>query len=135
MADKDVLIAKAASIKRCLDRVASVRDGRQGLSAVDREDILVLNLQRAVQCALDMAEHVVASERLGVADTEQRSFDLLAANGRIPAELAGRLRRLAGFRNIIVHEYAALDAAIVESIARRHVDDLTTLAAALLEST
>jgi uncharacterized protein YutE (UPF0331/DUF86 family) len=133
MADRDVLLAKTASIQQCLRRIESVR-GRPDMPALDREDILVLNLQRAVQCALDMAEHVVAADRLGLADTEQRAFDLLAANGRIPPELAGRLRRLAGFRNIVVHEYAVLDPAIDESITRDRRGDLTALASALLDA-
>ncbi len=132
MTDRDVLLAKAASIHRCLRRIDSVRVPRPDLSGLDREDILVLNLQRAVQCALDMAEHVVSSDRLGLSDTEQRAFDLLAAHGRISPVLAGRLRRLAGFRNIVVHEYASLDPAIVESITRDHLGDLTALASALL---
>ncbi len=134
MADRDVLTAKAASIQRCLARIETVRTGREGLSEIDREDILVLNIQRAVQCALDMAEHVVASDNLGLPDTEQRCFDLLAAHGRIPVELAARLRRLAGFRNIVVHEYASLDPAIVDAIAARHLGDLRMLAATLLAS-
>ena len=134
MADKDVLTAKAASIQRRLARIETVRVGREGLPAIDREDILVLNIQRAVQCALDMAEHVVASDKLGVPDTEQRCFDLLAAHERIPVELAARLRRLAGFRNIVVHEYASLDPAVVDAIAARHLGDLKMLAATLLAS-
>ncbi len=133
MADRTVLTAKAASIDRCLRRIETVRgEGRPELTPVDREDILVLNLQRAIQCALDMARHVVSADGLGLPDAEPRVFELLAAHGRIPADLAGRLRRLAGFRNIVVHEYARLDMAIVESLAGRHLGDLRELARTLL---
>jgi hypothetical protein len=37
-----------------------------GLEPLDRQDIIVLNLQRAVQAMLDLAAHVVAREGLGV---------------------------------------------------------------------
>jgi uncharacterized protein YutE (UPF0331/DUF86 family) len=132
MADRDILLARAASIHRCLQRIDSVRVPRPDLSVLDREDIRAVNLQRAVQCALDMAKHVASADRLGLPDGEQRPLELLATHGRISPELAGRPRRLGGFGDFSVHEYASLDPAIVESITRDHLGDLTTLASALL---
>jgi uncharacterized protein YutE (UPF0331/DUF86 family) len=47
-------------------------------------------------------------------------------------ELAARLRRMVGFRNIAVHDYQSIDPVIVEAIVTRHLDDLTAFAAHML---
>lgn len=52
MVDRDVVLAKVASIDRCLSRIAEVRQDR-GLRPVDVDDLVALNLQRAVQAAID----------------------------------------------------------------------------------
>jgi uncharacterized protein YutE (UPF0331/DUF86 family) len=85
---------------------------------------VLLNLQRAVQAAIDMAAHIVASEGYGLPDSVAAAFSMLEAHGVIDAELSDRLRRMAGFRNIAIHNYQALDPAIVEAIVTRHLDDL-----------
>jgi uncharacterized protein YutE (UPF0331/DUF86 family) len=74
---------------------------------------------------------VVASEGYGVPESVAASFTLLAQHRVIDAALAGRLRRMAGFRNIAVHNYRGLDLAIVESIIAHRLDDLPALAEAV----
>jgi uncharacterized protein YutE (UPF0331/DUF86 family) len=54
-------------------------------------------------------------------------------NRVIDAELAGRLRRMVGFRNIAVHEYQTVDPAILEAILEKHVSDLRTLGTRIIE--
>lgn len=58
MVERDVLLAKIATVDRCLDRIAEVRDPDRGLRPIDVQDIQELNLQRAVQAVLDLAAHV-----------------------------------------------------------------------------
>lgn len=62
MADPDVVFAKLATLDRCVGRIGEVRKPGRRLTAVDIEDITDPNLQRAVQAAIDLAAHVVASE-------------------------------------------------------------------------
>lgn len=52
---------------------------------------------------------------------------MLGERGILDRELAGRLRRMVGFRNIAIHEYEALDPQIVEAIVERHLGDLRAL--------
>jgi hypothetical protein len=50
MVDRDVVTAKVATIDRCLQRISETRGERRAvLLPVEVEDIVVLNLQRAVQ--------------------------------------------------------------------------------------
>ena len=134
MVDPDVALAKIATIDRCLQRIADVRGQRRAaLLPIDVEDIVLLNLQRAVQAAIDLAAHVVASEGYGLPVSLADAFSLLEGQGVLDALLAERLRRMVGFRNILVHNYRALDPAIVETIIARHLDDLQAFSAGLVE--
>jgi len=128
MVDPDVVTAKIAVVDRCLSRIEDVRGERGAqLLPVDVDDITALNLQRAVQAGIDLANHVVAAEGYGVPDSTASTFALLAEHGVIDRELADRLRRMVGFRNIAIHDYKTIDSAIVESIVRHHLGDLRAL--------
>lgn len=134
MVDPDVVAAKIAVIDRCLARVAEVRGERRAqLSPVDVDDITALNLQRAVQAGIDLATHVVATEGYGLPDSTAGTFDLLVEHGVIGRDLADRLRRMVGFRNIAIHDYKTIDPAILESIVQHHLGDLRDLARAVVE--
>ena len=54
----------------------------------------------------------------------------LAARGVLDAALAERLAQVSGFRNLLVHEYAAVDFGLVHDKLQR-LDDLLAFAAAL----
>jgi uncharacterized protein YutE (UPF0331/DUF86 family) len=125
MVDEDVVLAKVANIQRCLGRVREkVGDDLARLDNVDLQDIVVLNVQRAIQSAIDLAAHVVASEGLGLPDTIRANFELLEKRGIIDSEVAGAMSRMCGFRNIAVHDYATLDREILKAIVRDRLGDL-----------
>jgi len=130
--DRDLVLAKVETLERSLARIDSART-RASLDALDRQDIIVLNLQRGVQAMLDLAAHVVAREGLGVPDELAASFGLLKRAGILDADLAERMRRMTGFRNVAVHEYRKLDPAVVESIVRERLGDLRAFAKVVLE--
>jgi len=125
--ERDVVLGKVATIDRCLRRLEEVREPGRGLDPQDVEDLLELNLQRAVQAGIDLAAHVVSTEGYGMPGTLAETFTLLERQEVIPPELADRLRRMSGFRNVAIHEYATIDPAIVKAIVEEHVDDLRTL--------
>jgi uncharacterized protein YutE (UPF0331/DUF86 family) len=131
--ERDVVLAKIASIDRCLRRIAQARDPERGLSPEDAEDVVQLNLQRAVQAAIDLATHVVSTEGYGMPGTLAETFTLLERQGLLDPDLAERLRRMTGFRNVAVHEYAAVDPDIVQSIVDHHLDDLRELSRIVVE--
>jgi uncharacterized protein YutE (UPF0331/DUF86 family) len=131
--DRDVVLARIATIDRCLQRIAVTRGERRAtLLPIEAEDIELLNLQRAVQAAIELATHVVASEGYGLPDSVAASFTLLEREGVLEPELSERLRKMVGFRNIAIHNYQALDPRIVESILTRHLDDLRAFSARIV---
>ena len=127
----DVLIAKQQSLERCLARVRHAWERPSALPFerdYDRQDVIALNLQRACEQALDIANHVVAARKLGWPRTSAESFDLLERAGLVTAAMAGQMRAMVGLRNVVVHQYQDLDLDIVTSVVRGHLDDLSDFA-------
>ncbi len=133
MAD-DVLINKAATIERCVARAHEEYDRDPASFATDftRQDAAILNIQRACEAALDMGQHLVRREKLGVPQSARDVFTLLAAGAWISTSLADALKRMVGFRNIAVHDYQALQLPITVSIIERHLDEFLHYSQALL---
>ncbi len=90
-------------------------------------------MQRAVQAAIDLATHVVATEGHGLAAAVAENFTLLEQQGVIDPQLALRLRKMVGFRTIAVHNYQALNLDIVEAIVTRHLGDLRAFSAVIAQ--
>lgn len=133
MVERDVVLAKAATIDRCLNRIAEVQQAGGNLKPVDIDDITVLNVTRATQAAIDLANHVVTTEGYGLPDSVAAAFLILAKHGVIDEGLAERMRRMVGFRNIAVHDYEALDPNVLRAIVERHLDDLRAVARVVIE--
>jgi uncharacterized protein YutE (UPF0331/DUF86 family) len=127
--DRDIVLAKIATIDRCIRRIEDVRGSRPELRPIDVDDLVIVNLQRATQATIDLAAHVTSAEGYGLADTIAGEFTLLEKNAVIDAELAERMRKMVGFRNIAVHDYQTIDPTIVEAIVTRHLGDLRRFAA------
>lgn len=128
MVDKTVLAAKTADIRDAVERIRSVLPGSSEAFLADRtaREIVTLNLFRALQDAISLATHWLADEGWAVPQTLGDAFDALAGHGVIDAALASRLRAGAGLRNLIAHQYGAIDFRRIFEIASRDADDLLT---------
>ncbi len=133
MVDRDIVVAKVATIDRCLHRIAEVQAASGKLSPIDIEDITVLNVTRAAQAAIDLATHVVTTEGYGLPDTVASTFVLLAKHGVINETLAERMRKMVGFRNIAVHGYETLDSNVIRAIVGHHLGDVRDFARAVVD--
>jgi uncharacterized protein YutE (UPF0331/DUF86 family) len=121
----DVLINKAATVERCVARAREeyVFDPATFASDFTRQDAAVLNVQRACEAVLDMGQHLVRREGLGVPQSARDVFELLARGGWIAPELAVALKRMVAFRNIAVHDYQALLLPILVNVITEHLDE------------
>lgn len=128
--DKEVLEAKIAALIRCVHRVKS-----QGILSledleknIDKQDIIILNLQRAVQICVDIGNHILLDYDTETPATMAETFRKLAQNKLIPQSVADNLSRAVGFRNIAVHQYENLDCKIIYAIITSHLDDFRNFA-------
>lgn len=130
----DVLLGKAANIERCLKRVADKYVGHEAELArdYDLQDIVVLNLQRACEASIDGAMHLVRVRRLGVPRDAAEGFLLLAREGLLGHDLAQGLKKVVGFRNVVVHAYTDIDIERLELVLRYGVHELKDFASFLV---
>lgn len=133
----DVLINKAASIERCIKRVHEeyAKAGADFATDYSRQDAAILNIQRACEAALDVGQHIIRAERLGIPQSSRDVFTLLAQANWIDNALAETMKRMVGFRNIAVHDYQALLLPIVENIITNHLDDFVRFSKQILKHT
>lgn len=125
MVDRDVVIAKISSVQRCLKRIKDVSGlNPDSLDNLDTQEIVILNIQRAVQGVIDIAAHIVADEGLGVPVELRENFEFLSREGIINKELSARLKKMVGFRNIAVHEYETINNDILKSILQYNLKDI-----------
>src|SRR5207237_279756 len=99
------------------------------LDEINLQDAALLNLQRACDACVGLAMRVVRLARLGVPQDSAESFALLASAGLLDEKLADRMKKMVGFRNVIVHEYQKIDLAIVRSVIERDLDEVLAFSA------
>ena len=87
--DTLILEEKLESLRRSISRVEKKRAESAGQlrADVDRQDILTLNLTRAVQLCVDMAMHIIAQSDETLPQTMGQTFDALAQLGIIDEHL------------------------------------------------
>jgi uncharacterized protein YutE (UPF0331/DUF86 family) len=131
--DRQVIEQKLESLRCCVQRVADKcpPDPATLAGDADLQDIVTLNLTRAVQLCVDIGTHLVAGMSEPPPNTMGETFDALARAGVISANLAAQMKRAVGFRNIAVHNYGQIDWAVVHAIARDHLGDFTEFAKAV----
>jgi Uncharacterized conserved protein len=134
--DRELIEEKIESLRRCVRRIEKKRVGT--VEALeddwDTQDILSVNLTRAVQLCVDVAAHLVAKTDRPSPETMAEAFDHLREMGVLEASLASRLKGAVGFRNVAIHAYRSIDWAIVHSITHERLDDFRQFARSVLTS-
>jgi uncharacterized protein YutE (UPF0331/DUF86 family) len=128
MTDPELVAKKLALIDTSVRELETMARPERIATDIREQRFVQHTLQIAIQAALDAASHVVSDDRLGEPTTYRELFDLLEKAGYIPAELAGELAKMAGFRNVLVHGYDDVDLDIVRDIVENRLSDLTQFA-------
>ena len=131
--DRALLAAKIAAVRDATTRVRAVLPASCEAFTTDRttREVVVLNLFVAIQDCLDLATHWLADGGWDLPDTYGDVFNALAAHAVIPPDLAVRMGAAAAFRNLVAHQYGALDWRRVYDLARSDLGDLDTFCATL----
>ncbi|WP_122867677.1 type VII toxin-antitoxin system HepT family RNase toxin [Pseudomonas viridiflava] len=130
----DVLTIKAASIERSVSRARDEYEKEPGTFGADitRQDAAIFNIQRACVAALDMGQHLIRREGLGVPEDARDVFELLHRGGWLEALLLPRMKNMVGFRNIAVHDYQTLQLPTVVFMITQHLGDFMLFSSAIL---
>jgi uncharacterized protein YutE (UPF0331/DUF86 family) len=124
MAD-DVVLNKLATIERCVVRVREEYDFSPTTFATNfsRQDAAILNIQRACEAALDVGQHLIRRDKLGVVQSSRDVFESLRLAGYIDDTIATAMKNMIGFRNVAVHDYQRLQTAITISVITLHLHE------------
>lgn len=123
----DIVLNKKESIERCIKQIRlyyALSSDKPFEEDSLKQDAIALNLQRACEQSIDLANHTIKTRKLGLPKESRESFRLLAQNGIIPRNLADNLENMVGFRNALVHEYQKLDIKLMIDVIENHLDDL-----------
>ncbi|MBO4704251.1 MAG: DUF86 domain-containing protein [Spirochaetaceae bacterium] len=131
--DKEVLQTKLEALIHCVQRIKSqeITSVDELESNIDKQEIIILNLQRAVQICVDIGNHILLDYETPTPSTMSETFKYLADNKLISSKNAEELSHAVGFRNIAVHQYENLDCKIIYAIITSHLDDFKNFAGAI----
>lgn len=131
--DEEVLLTKLESLIKCVLRIESqnVQSVEEIESNLDKQEIIILNLQRAVQICVDIGNHILLDYPTPTPTTMAETFKRLFENNLISNENAVNLSHAVGFRNIAVHQYENIDCRIIFAVVKNNLNDFRTFAASM----
>ncbi|NVM55259.1 MAG: DUF86 domain-containing protein [Candidatus Helarchaeota archaeon] len=80
-------------------------------------------LQLSIECLLDIGNNIISRLELKKPETYQDIFLILGKNLIIPEDFSKRITKMAGFRNILVHEYSDIDEKLVYEHLKKELPD------------
>ena len=127
---------RAAKISAILDAVQRIREVLPETAKQFDEDrtareIVILNLFVAIQAAIDLALHRVVDQGWPVPGTYSPAFLRLGEHGVIERDLAQRLFKAGGLRNLIARRYGEIDVDQLHAPASTDLEDLVAFCRAL----
>lgn len=131
MTDQDLIEKKLTFIETCLHELRTMAKPSAIETDLKERRFIEHTLQICLQAVQDVASHIVSDEKLGEPATNLELFTLLARASWIREEQARSLRAAIGFRNVVVHGYAAVDAGILKDVVENHLGDIVAFVAAV----
>lgn len=132
------LVERLAQLRLYLDHLKQIRARVTGREALERDlslhnDVL-FSLLTVCQLVIDIAGELSARRGERFEDYTE-AIRNLARDDRFPPALVRELERLPGFRNVVIHEYVALDLErVVEALDRLSpVEDLVEILRKLVQ--
>jgi uncharacterized protein YutE (UPF0331/DUF86 family) len=122
----ELLRERLAALRATIERLRTLRAQDQGDPI--SEWAIERGLQIAAQSVFDIGNHVL-SGGFGERPSEYAQVpSSLAREGVISEALRSKLEGLAGFRNLLVHDYVRVDPARVHQLLRDRLEDLAAFA-------
>lgn len=91
---------------------------------LDAQDIVLHNIQLAIQGCIDISNHIIADRGWGVPSVQSEAFNIMASQKVTSPGTADIMRKMTGFRNLIIHEYQQTDFLKVHEILNTRLNDI-----------
>ena len=123
--DQSLIAQKIESLRRCIQRIMDKAPATFDVLVKDADiqDILVLNLTRAVQMCVDIGSHLISETDEPAPANMGEVFSTLRRIGVISAGTEDTMRKAVGFRNVAVHNYDTINWEIVFAICQKSLPD------------
>ncbi len=131
----DIVINKVQSIQRCVERAREEYRNKPESFDVNftRQDAAILNIIRACEQSIDLANHIIKTNKMGIPTSSTESFELLHKKGVIDQGLMKKLKNMVHFRNTVVHQYQQINLEIVKSVINSELDDVVAFGDCILD--
>jgi uncharacterized protein YutE (UPF0331/DUF86 family) len=123
--DRERILGKVAELDSYLSELRQIlpKSFDEYVRSIEKRRACERLLQIAVEAAIDICAMLVQGLRLGLPAEEDDVFEKLAQHGVLSQKMVETLRRMEGFRNILVHEYGRVDDRIVFDVAVNRLGD------------
>ncbi len=113
--DKERILAKIDEMDGYLEELESIRPStfEEYESSIEKKRACERLLQLAIECVIDVCAMIVKECKLGLPADEDDMFRKIRKAGVINNELEEKLRKMKGFRNILIHRYGEIDDELV----------------------
>lgn len=85
-------------------------------------------LEIAIECCLDIANHIISQEDFKRPDRYENVFEILVEHGILASDFAETLKGMARFRNLLVHEYLKIRLDKVYEKTQKNLNDFDRFA-------
>lgn len=124
MVDRDRVLVKLDELDGYLRELAAIAPTSfEDFLRIEKKRACERLLQISLECVIDIAGLLVKGQRLGLPGKEDDLFDKLEQSGTITPTMKATLRRMKGFRNVLVHDYAHIDDIVIYDTLRSRLDD------------
>ncbi len=131
MVEKEVIVRRLVRLEEYYN---DLEDARKTLdwAEFDSNKIVRRYVERtlhiAIEACLDIANHIITYEGYREPIDNKDAFQVLYEQRILSLELAENLKKMAQFRNVIVHDYIRIQPEIVYQILRKNLGDLLKFA-------
>jgi uncharacterized protein YutE (UPF0331/DUF86 family) len=87
-----------------------------------------------IETCVDIAGHIISDRSFRIPTSYADTFKVLHEENFLDEKLHEAMRRMTKFRNVIVHQYDAVDAEIVVNILQRNLEDFSSYKSAILSA-
>ena len=124
MVNRDLIFSKANSVRKHVKRALEKSDVdiQTFLNDSDCQDIVLFNIQMAVQNCIDIAAHIISDEGLGVPGSNNEMFYMLEENDYLEKQLVEKMVK-AG--RMTIHGITILLPMMFSRICRFHTKNST----------
>ncbi len=135
MLDRDRLLAKIDVLEGYLKELREILPGSfEEYKKVEKRRACERLLQVSIECVIDICGLMVIGLRLGLPAEEDDLFEKLEQAGIITSSRKESLKKMKGFRNILVHEYGHVDDSIVYEILQNNLNDFGAFKQEILQA-